>query len=150
MLPLQTTLREVAQVMTAARDPWWIIASAAVVLHGVPLADVADVDVLLSPADAQRILPGLGLTAAPGGAHPDFRSEIFAIWRAPPLKVEFMAGFAHCRDGVWRPVWPATRQAVTVLDGVVYVPERDELRRLVESFGRPKDYERARLLQMSG
>ena len=56
---LDATLARVAAAMAqaGARDHWWIIGSAAVVLHGVDTS-VADVDLLLSPADAERLLAG--------------------------------------------------------------------------------------------
>ena len=44
---LTTTLSQVAAALRSAHDPWWVIGSAAVWLHGVGTA-VSDVDVLTS------------------------------------------------------------------------------------------------------
>jgi hypothetical protein len=130
----------------AARDPWWIIASAAAVLHGAEPIEVGDVDVLMSRDDAQRLLPMLGLAVRPGPEHPNFRSEVLGTWQVPPLPVDFLAGFSvHVADR-WIPIAPMTREAIDIGGATVYVPARDELRRIIESFGRPKDLERARLL----
>lgn len=133
--------------MIKARDPWWVIASAAVALHGVDPGHVADVDVLLSVADARRILPTIGIQLRKGVAHPAFRSSIFGTWTgATPLPVEFMADF-HRRSGeAWLPVQPATRQRIEVDGVVVFLPERTELQAMLTAFGRPKDLERARSL----
>ncbi|SFP36720.1 hypothetical protein SAMN04488241_101186 [Sphingomonas rubra] len=79
--------------MAAAREPWWVIGSAAVVLHGGTTA-VGDVDILLSVADAGLIAAALGIVVGPGGEHPLFRSTLFFVWNGTPLTVEFMAGFA--------------------------------------------------------
>lgn len=144
--PLIETLGSVATIMAEAREPWWIIASAAAALHGAKPIIVADVDVLLSVADARRILQVLGIEPYQGPPNPLFRSQVLAKWSAPPVPVDLMAGFEHSVGGRWHAVQPATRQPVSIGAATVYVPERDELRRIVEGFGRPKDLERARLL----
>src|SRR5215469_12010804 len=127
--------------MGAARDPWWIIASAAAVLHGAGPIDIGDVDVLLSRDDASRILPTLGLEARPGPEHPAFRSEVLATWRTPPLPVDFLAGFSVRIGDRWQAIEPATREAIDIGGTTVYIPARGELLRMIESFGRPKDIE---------
>lgn len=143
---LAASIEAVGHIMQQAKDRWWIISSAAVALHGADAGRVADVDLLLSMADAARILPTLGIDVRPGPCHPDFRSDIFATWHGAPLPVEFMAGFS-CRVGAqWRMIWPETRQAVQVGTAAIFVPERTELRRIIEAFGRPKDMARARSL----
>lgn len=140
------TLGSVAAIMETARDPWWIIASAAAALHGAKPITVADVDVLLSVEDISRILPVLGIEPYRGPPNPLFRSRVLAKWPAPPVPVDLMAGFEHRVGETWHPVQPTTRQAITIGGGTVHVPERDELRRIIAGFGRPKDLERARLL----
>lgn len=132
--------------MAAARDPWWIISSAAVALHGADAGEVADVDVLLSEADARAILPGIGIECLPGPEHPAFRSGIFAAWTGTALPVEFMAEFSHFSGGAWVPVQPVTRKAVDVGGATVFIPEPAELHAMLTGFGRPKDLVRARSL----
>ena len=143
---LDASLRAVAPVMALAEDHWWIIGSAAVALHGADIDRIRDVDIVLSVADATRILSELGITPNAGAAHPDFRSTIFATWTAPALAIEFMADF-HCRSGdAWLPVLPATRREVSGKGWTVFVPEKEELGAILATFGRPKDSERLRLL----
>lgn len=144
--PLVETFVSVAAIMATAREPWWIIASAAAALHGANPITVADVDVLLSVEDISRILPQLGIEPYPAPPNPIFRSRVLAKWPGPPVPVDLMAGFEHRVGDTWHPVQPATRQAISIGAATVYVPERDELRRIIEGFGRPKDLERARLL----
>lgn len=143
---LAMSLKAVAAVMTDAADPWWIITSAAVALHGADPGVVADVDILLSVADAGHILPVIGVEAKPGSEHADFRSTIFGTWRGAPLPVEFMAGFSHRSEAGWLPVEPSTRQAIQIDGATVFVPDRAELQRILHRFGRPKDIERAKRL----
>lgn len=143
---LSASLNAIGNVMAEAHDHWWIIASAAVALHGADPGHVADVDVLLSVADAQRILPAIGIELRPGSPHATFQSSIFGSWTGTALPVEFMADF-HRRSGeAWLPVRPATRQPVEIEGVVVFVPERMELQARLTAFSRPKDMERARNL----
>ncbi|WP_188657116.1 hypothetical protein [Sphingomonas metalli] len=143
---LSASLRAISCVMAGAQDDWWIIGSAAVALHGADPGDVADVDVLLSVADAERILPGVGVPLRRGSGNAAFRSSLFGIWLGTGLPVEFMADFHHQCDGIWRTVRPATRQAIAVEGGMVFIPERRELQAILAAFGRPKDMARGRSL----
>ena len=131
--------------MTGAQGPWWIIGSAAVTLHGADVT-VADVDVLLGEADARVVLSALGVTADAGEGTALFRSAVFGRWDAPPLTVEFMAGFRFRASGGWRAVSPVTRERVVVDGHPVFVPAKAELVSLLHGFGRDKDLERAALL----
>ena len=140
------TLDAVAAALAPAQHDWWIIASAAVALHGADPGAIGDVDVLLDPRDAGVILAGLGLVAAPGAADARFRSELFARWTAPRLPVEFFTGFHLREGGVWNEVRPLTRQAVDAGDAALFVPERAELKAMLLRFGRPKDLARSALL----
>ncbi|MGY2736859.1 hypothetical protein [Sphingomonas sp. UYP23] len=143
---LSASLTAVGTIMGQANDPWWIIASAAVALHGADPGHVADVDVLLSIADAKRILPTIGVAVRAGSAHATFRSSIFGTWPGTILPVEFMADFQRRSGGEWLPVQPTTRQAIAVDGAVVFVPEKAELQAMLVTFGRPKDLEQARSL----
>jgi len=144
--PLSASLNAIGNVMAEAHDPWWIIASAAVALHGADPGHVADVDVLLSIADARRILPAIGIELRPGSAHVAFRSSIFGSWTGTALPVEFMADFYRRSDEAWLLIRPVTRQLVEVEGVAVFIPEKMELQAMLTAFGRPKDMERARSL----
>lgn len=145
--PLRESLALVADAMRAARDPWWIIASAAMALQGAHPIHVADVDLLASERDAAQLIAALGLEPALPGGTAQFRSALFARWLTPPLPVEIMAGFqVHTPDG-WRPVLPATRHAVRLDGRVLFVPSADELIAHCRLFARPKDEQRATILQ---
>lgn len=143
---ISQTLQDVARIMADARDDWWIIGSAAVALHGAIL-DVADVDVMLSVQDADRMFGRANISRVVGSEHALFRSERFGIYASTPLMVEFMAGFCVSRQGKWEPVALQTRQKKLVNGAVLWVPEREELMVLLHHFSRPKDLARAKLLQ---
>lgn len=136
-----------ASAVADAADPWWIIGSAAVALHGAKVPDVRDVDLLMSAGDAQRILRRLGAETGAAKRSAKFRSDVFGTWSESALPVEIMGGFSVATPAGWRPVVPETREAVSVGDQRLFVPSAAELEALLRSFGRDKDFERARLLR---
>lgn len=141
------TLVRLTEAMADARDDWWLIGSTAVALHGADPGTIADIDVLLSEADARRILPMLGLPAAEGRPDDRFASQVFASWHAAPLPVEFMAGLSRRAGGQWQPVLPRSRVEVVGEGWKVFVPGRAELAAILRSFGRPKDLRRLAALE---
>lgn len=143
---LRETLTAVGLLMADARDPWWVIASAAAALHGAAPITVKDVEVLLSIDDALHLLPKVGVQPRPGSGNEQFRSAVFETWSANPLEVEFMADFQYRHGDAWLAVEPATRLAIDLDGANLFVPDRAELMGMFRSFGRPKDLERARLL----
>lgn len=144
--PLADTLAMVAQAARGAKDDWWIIGSAAVILHGAKVADLRDVDLMMSPRDADLLLRRVRGQRQPVAASDRFRSEVFGNWHEPPLPVEIFGGFRVATDEGWREVSFASRQVVTIAGASVYVPSREELVGLLQSFGRPKDKQRMALL----
>ena len=145
---LRQTLVMLSAALREAHDPWWVISSAAVALHGAAPVDVGDVDVLTSIEDARRVMERLGVVAANDAASPKFRSTVFGRWTAPPLVVEIMAGFDVATAAGWTAVRPQTRMPIAVETCVVHVPERAELAAMLRLLGRAKDLARVRLLEV--
>jgi hypothetical protein len=143
---LRETLARVADAALGSGEPWWIIGSAAVALHGRDVEVREDVDVMTGPAGARRLLQRFGVEAAPGEASALFRSEVFGRWDGSPLAVEVMGGLHLRAASGWQPVRIETRQVVNVEGRTLYVPAVEELARLLASFGRPKDMARAKQL----
>ena len=96
---LTRTLAMTAEAAAGAGDEWWIIGSAAVVLHGRSLERVEDVDLLMSAADADAFLNQVGEVPRSGAPSDRFRSTVFGIWREPPIPVEVMGGFSLAGGG---------------------------------------------------
>ena len=147
---LARTLAMTGELAAGAADPWWIIGSAAVVLHGGAVAQVKDVDLLMSARDAEQFLRRAGAEPKRGAASDRFRSDVFGTWTGPLIPVEVMGGFRFAVDGAWRDVELATREPLSIGGTRVFVPSRDELVRMLRAFGRPKDLERARILERGG
>ena len=144
---LNVTLADVGAVMTIAKDPWWIIGSAALALHLKQDIAVNDIDVLLSVDDARIVRAALAIPSAAISPHPLFHSEEYFTWDRTSVPVEFMAGFSVCVAGEWQVVSCQTRLAVDVGGQAIYVPDLAELASLLALFGRPKDRERLALIK---
>jgi hypothetical protein len=144
---LAETLAMVAQAAADAEDEWWIIGSAAVVLHGGKVPHVKDVDLMMSSRDAESLLRRVGEEPKIGTWSDRFRSDVFGILKKAPVPIEIFGGFRLSVDGKWRELSLLTREAMEVGGARVFVPEAQELVRLLNSFGRSKDLERAKLLR---
>lgn len=146
---LYATLAEIVpELHVHCAEPWCVIGSAAALLAGADVA-VADVDLLVSRADAAALL---ALWAdrresvyEPANAE-RFRSQ-FARFRFPGVPVEVMGGLELNQGDGWSPV-KAGRLTLVGLNGLaVPVPSIDDQIRILESFGREKDLQRAALLR---
>ncbi|HEX7817685.1 hypothetical protein [Dyella sp.] len=147
-LMVSTLTEAVPGLLRCCRDPWAIIGSAAASLAGAAVS-VADVDVLTSAADASRLAghwyARREQTYEPVGAE-RFRSH-FGRYRFDGLPLEVMGNLELFDGSAWQPV--LTRACVRVACGAVQVliPTVPEQIRILESFARPKDFERAARLR---
>ena len=133
---LAATIDLIAAAAPHFRDEWWIIGSAAAALAGADIADVRDVDLLLSEGDATALLARWTHAAnAPPDRSDRFRSAVFARFGHGPLAIEAFGGFEMRVRGAWRPVTPLTR----VARGTVFTPSIAEQIALLEAMGRDKD-----------
>lgn len=130
------------------RDPWTLIGSGAAWLAGARVT-VADLDVLTSARDAETLIgywrARLDTTTASAGAE-RFRSR-FARFIFPGLAVEIMGGLEVAGDAGWEPMTIAEIITVDIAGMRVPIPAMEEQIRVLESFGRPKDRQRAVLLK---
>ncbi|GMN04088.1 hypothetical protein [Erythrobacter sp. MTPC3] len=140
---LHRSLHQLADALKDAAEPWWIIGSAAVELHGGNPDTISDIDVLVSRKDIDALYRRLPLTDTPDNGKTMFRSARFGWWSEPEVEIEFMHGLEVEADGKWEPVEPETRQAVMVDHRELFVPHRDELIEILTRFGREKDLRRA-------
>jgi hypothetical protein len=139
---LHHALAIVAEAMRPARDPWWLIGSAAMTLHGASVS-VADIDLMVSVGDADRLF---GDCVEAGQASERFRSARHGSWQAGSMAVDVMAELDVRRAAHWHPVRPATRVPVRLGAHLLFTPDVQELLAMCRLFDRPKDRERAALL----
>jgi hypothetical protein len=147
--PLQQTLHEaLPDLQRLCADPWVLIGSAAARLVGADVV-VADIDVLTSADDADRLAGHWQARREsqfePAGAE-RFRSR-FARYGFRGLPLEVMGGLQlHGKRG-WEPVLAGEIMFVPLANMQIPVPRVAEQIRILESFGRPKDLQRAALLR---
>lgn len=129
-------------------DPWCLIGSAAALLVGAEVG-VADVDVLVSRDDAERLMVLWASRREPGHEPADghrFRSH-FARFAFPGVPVEVMGALELNPGDGWQPV-QAGRLTLVGLNGLaVPVPTIADQIRLLESFAREKDRPRVASLR---
>lgn len=146
---LSATLAIAAPVMARVfRDPWWIIGSAAMRLGGIAQTEPADVDLLCSTGDAERLIAAwqenIDIAYTPHGSD-RFRS-CFARFRHLPMPLEVM-GDLQVRVGPdWQPVRVESSQQVRCDDHAVTLPTWQEQIRILRLFGRDKDLAKADLI----
>lgn len=146
---LYATLAEIVpELHVHCLDPWCVIGSAAALLAGADVS-VADVDLLTSHEDAERLMvlwaDRRESTHEPAGAE-RFRSH-FARFRFPGLPVEVMGGLELNQGDGWQPV-EAGRLTLAGVNGLaVPMPSVEDQIRILESFGREKDRARAKSLR---
>src|SRR4051794_15038945 len=90
---LAESLAMLAAGADGAADPWWVIGSTAVVLHGGNVATVKDVDLMMSARDAGAFLRRVGVEPQRGTGDDRFRSLVFGKWEGPPIAIEAFGGF---------------------------------------------------------
>lgn len=144
---LEGVLDIIARDCADLSDPWWVFGSAGMALVGVADLSPPDVDLIVSEPDARVLIERWGAELVKAAPSPLFRSAVFAKASTGALPIEIMAGFEACRDGVWSPVVPATRQAVAWKGRTLYTPASAEQAEICRRFGRPKDLQRAPLLE---
>ncbi len=128
-------------------DPWWIIGSVALALHGVDPGPIGDIDFLMSQRDGLAFAKRFGLENSAGAGNELFCSTLLLKQKIERVDVEFMAGLHIRKDGKWQEVLPQTRRPVNIGNSTVFVPEKTELMAILHSFGRDKDIARAKKLR---
>lgn len=153
MTPISPSLRDVIEVCVPqlhehCRDPWVIIGSAAAALAGAGVV-VADLDVMTSTDDAERLKTlwksQLNTSYEPAAAQL-FRSH-FARFDFPAMSVEVMGGLELYGAGAWQSVQVDEIVHVACAGVQVPIPTPSEQIRMLERFARPKDLLRTELLR---
>ncbi|WP_404401357.1 hypothetical protein [Pelagibacterium halotolerans] len=145
---LMRALNRVPAFMAPAEEDWWIFGSAAAALHGVVIGPVRDIDILVSEADAVRMMERHALVNLADGGTMRFSSDIILRPGFGDMPVEVLSGFSVKGSPVcWTPVQPAIRVDIGLDTGSVFVPSRAELAQIARLCGRPRDLQRAEVLE---
>jgi hypothetical protein len=134
-------LDKIATVSSRLQDTHWVIGSSALVLAGVHLNHVADVDLLTSPRDVE-ILKVIWKDAFVPSYQPEkesrFRSH-FALFRFGNTSLEVMGDLEVKISGQWQQLVVGDCQTIDIGGGSVKIPSLEEQKRILRLFGRPKD-----------
>ena len=141
----ERSLIALGRLMAVAQDDWCLIGGTAAALYGMK-APLADIDVLMSVADTERVFAQNGLRPMRDSGTARFRSEVFCRWNGLAVPVEFMAGFDVKSQGRWVRVTPRPAQEIPVGDARVWLPSIDDLIVMYELFDRPQDRPRVAYL----
>jgi len=146
---LLASLAAALPVMTQAfRDPWWIIGSAAIRLGGIAETEPADVDLLCSAGDAERLIAvwreHLDADYKPHGDD-RFRSR-FARFGHLPMPLEVMGDLHVHAEAGWQAVRVEASQPVQCDGYTVSIPTWQEQIRILRLFGRDKDVIKADII----
>lgn len=145
---LANAFRVIAASTPQDRDDWWIIGSAALALAGVEGIEPDDVDILCSRGTAHAFAAGWDAIAIDGQVGDRFRSEPYLRTFIPGCStIEVMAGLEVLVDGAWQRVLPASRVAVEVEGGTLFIAALDDQIAMLRMFGREKDLARAALAE---
>lgn len=128
-------------------DPWCVIGSTAALLLGAQVS-VADVDVLTSRADADKLMKQWAERREPVSVHADddrFRSH-FARFDFHGIPVEVMGALQLNGVDGWQLVQPGQLVLAGVNGLAVPIPSIDDQIRMLQSFGRDKDTRRVAAL----
>ncbi|MFN2101131.1 1-acyl-sn-glycerol-3-phosphate acyltransferase [Altererythrobacter sp. MF3-039] len=144
---LAATLAQLGELLGQSEDDWWVIGSAAAFLHGADAGTIADVDVIVGQSDFERLARHPHFQRYEDIDRTHFSSTAIGKWTNAPMSIEVMCELHVRQDDQWHQVVFESRQRVEHSGQVLYVPERLELIRLFERFGRQKDVERAQALR---
>jgi len=143
----RAALCKVAAALASANDPWWIIGSAAVALHGADPGEVGDLDVIVSVRDIEALHALGNLTFVDERSRDHFNSEKFGRCTIGDVEVEFFANLKVSAAGKWHLVSFDHADIIRCEGEDIRVPKRKDLIDLLELFGRDKDLRRAAALR---
>ena len=149
---LGALLDRLALGLEALTEPWSLIGSGALIIAGAPWPSCEDVDILTTEAGAQALEAAwAGWRAAdyaPDPAAP-FRSR-FSRYDFQPGAAEVMGGLELRTPAGWEPVEVHELAPAAFAGRTWPVPSLADQARILKSFGRRKDLEKAAFLEGLG
>lgn len=143
------TLKNTSRFLAASEDPWWILGSSAIALCGIDPQIIRDIDVVISPQDARRLMKRYDLSNQADGGNHLFRSEIVLRPQLGPIPLEILSNYEIRERGTWTLLTLNTRKTVEVEGATLFVPELDEQIEILTKLGREKDLQRIALIRSS-
>ncbi len=134
------------------KDDFYVIGSSALVLAGIPIETVDDIDLLTSNRDAD-LLKELWIDNFQADYQPKeenkFKSN-FGRFHINDFKIEVMGDLAVKLIEDWQKVEVKDSISVVIQNLVIKIPTISEQMRILNSFGRKKDLEKIKFVQNFG
>lgn len=144
---LEQTLIQLADLLSGCRDPWCIFGGTAMLLHGYRQIPVADIDVLVTAADAERIATSHGIANLADGGTDLFRSRALLHPELGDVPVEILSDFEIFAHGTWQKVCIGEPVEAKFGSAAVFIAGLTNVAEIFRLSGRPKDIDRLKLLE---
>jgi hypothetical protein len=135
--PHLAALATLIDAFSVAQDPWCLVAGAATAIYTSDWTDVSDIDVIVSVADARRLIASSGFIDRTDGGNSTYRSAVYAT-RPGAVEIDVFCDFEINVGGAWTRVSP-TPVAIETTVGTVFVPSIKEQLAITQMLGREKD-----------
>lgn len=142
------TLKEASQTLQFLKDDFHLIGSAALILSGIKIDKINDLDILTSDRDSDYLQAAWGSRRINEGISTDANrfSSKFASYKFPVLDIEIMGALQVNRNGIWERL-QVTEDRIIVTGGFeIKIPTLREQKRILQLFNREKDLERIKLI----
>jgi hypothetical protein len=124
---------------------YFVLGSCALLLSGLPISTITDLDLLVSSADADHLkrkwADRIRKNFTPENQHL-FRSN-FARFDFGELDVEVMGDLEVCKNNEWLPVLVNQTTEISINGMILKIPTLEEQKRIFTLFGREKDVAKA-------
>lgn len=146
---LLENLNKISKDLKTLRDDYFIIGSSGLVLAGVELILIDDLDILTSTNDAEllKILWKDYLIENPVTEDDDKFKSYFCQYYFDGIKIEIMGDLLVNFDNIWQRLLIDEFIEVELNDFSVKIPTLTEQERILRKFGRKKDLEKISLIK---
>ncbi|GGD71371.1 hypothetical protein GCM10011514_39310 [Emticicia aquatilis] len=146
---IKESITYISEDLTHLQDPFWVVGSSALVLAGIQLESIDDIDLLTSNRDADFLkqLWQNNKLEAYSPAHGDKFLSNFGRFRFGEILIEVMGELKVFHENKWQILRINDWQEVVINEKLsVKIPTLAEQYRIFKLFGREKDLKKANLI----
>jgi hypothetical protein len=145
-----SALRESYPQLKQLKDDYYIIGATALILSGIEIENTNDIDIVVSERDAEWLKSewkNKKINISPD-ASILFRSN-YSRYQFSDIEIEILGSLEVNKDNNWTPLLIKDFTIYEKTGFQVKIPTRIELVRILNFFGRKKDLERLKLIQIN-
>lgn len=146
---IKESITHISEDLNHLKDPFWVVGSSALVLAGIQLESIDDIDLLTSNRDADFLkqLWQTNKLEAYSPAHADKFLSNFGRFRFGEILIEVMGELKVFYENKWQILRINDWQEVVINEKMsVKIPTLAEQYRIFKLFGREKDLKKANLI----